>query len=144
MLVFEVISGMPSSLRLEIFPSNLRPMIGFYSGILGFTLLVHNGNYAYLRRDNIFIGAIENGSSESLEEKESYRRPKKGVEIVIEVDDLAKERERIVGKGWKLDTDIKARPWGLADFRLVDPDGYYLRITTHGPNRDGKGIQSIT
>jgi lactoylglutathione lyase len=21
------------------------------------------------------------------------------------------------------------RPWGLRDFRVVDPDGYYLRIT---------------
>jgi hypothetical protein len=23
------------------------------------------------------------------------------------------------------------RPWGLRDFRVVDPDGYYLRVT-HG------------
>jgi lactoylglutathione lyase len=22
------------------------------------------------------------------------------------------------------------RPWGLWDFRIVDPDGYYLRVTS--------------
>jgi hypothetical protein len=26
---------------------------------------------------------------------------------------------------------LQLRPWGLYDFRLTDPDGYYLRIT-HG------------
>jgi uncharacterized glyoxalase superfamily protein PhnB len=24
---------------------------------------------------------------------------------------------------------LTARPWGLRDFRLLDPDGYYWRIT---------------
>ncbi|MCO8270430.1 hypothetical protein M1L60_07450 [Actinoplanes sp. TRM 88003] len=27
--------------------------------------------------------------------------------------------------------ELRLRPWGLHDFRLDDPDGYYLRIT-HG------------
>jgi hypothetical protein len=25
---------------------------------------------------------------------------------------------------------IRTQPWGLRDFRIVDPDGYYLRVTT--------------
>jgi lactoylglutathione lyase len=25
---------------------------------------------------------------------------------------------------------IAERPWGLRDFRLADPDGYYWRVTT--------------
>ncbi len=24
---------------------------------------------------------------------------------------------------------MRDRPWGLRDFRVVDPDGYYLRLT---------------
>lgn len=123
---------MPASLRLEIFPSHLQQTIDFYTDILSFKLIKHDGDYAYLRRDHIFIGAIETGSTETLEQKESYRRPGKGVEIVIEVDDVDKERDFIVGKGWKLDSDVELQPWGLRDFRLVDPDGYYLRITAHG------------
>ncbi|KAK5198988.1 hypothetical protein LTR96_003640 [Exophiala xenobiotica] len=122
---------MPVSLRIEIFPTNLRRMIDFYCNVLHFKLVKHESNYAYLKRDSVFIGAIETPSSETLEEKESYRRPNKGIEIVIEVDDLEKERDFIVGKGSTLDADIASQPWGLKDFRLVDPDGYYLRITTH-------------
>ncbi|OAP56656.1 hypothetical protein AYL99_08768 [Fonsecaea erecta] len=114
---------MPASLRIEIFPSNLQRMIDFYSTILNFTLIKRNGGYAYLRRDDIFIGAIETGSSETLEEKTSYRRPNKGVEIVVELDELEKERDFIVDKGWKLDADIQWQEWGLKDFRLTDPDG---------------------
>jgi lactoylglutathione lyase len=53
-----------------------------------------------------------------------------GVEIVIEVDDLVAERDAIVTAGQALDEDIVERPWGLADFRVLDPDGYYIRFTT--------------
>lgn len=129
-------SVMPASLRVELFPSHLQPFIDFYTDVLSFKLVKHIDDYAYLKRDNIFIGAIETGSTETREQKESYRRPSKGIELVIEVDDLEKERDFIVGKGWKLDADIETQPWGLRDFRLVDPDGYYLRFTTHSAKRD--------
>ncbi|EXJ79765.1 hypothetical protein A1O3_08048 [Capronia epimyces CBS 606.96] len=127
---------MPASLRIELFPAHLEPMIAFYTDILSFKLIRHEGDYAYLQRDNIFIGAIETGSTETLEQKESYRRPSKGIEIVIEVDDVDKERDFVLRKGWKLDADIESQPWGLRDFRLVDPDGYYLRITSHSSKKD--------
>ncbi|KAJ9612363.1 hypothetical protein H2200_003960 [Cladophialophora chaetospira] len=122
---------MPASMRIELFPANLQQFIEFYTKTLRFTLLKHVDDYAYLQRDQTFIGAAETASDESLEQKGSYRRPKKGVEIIFEVDDLEGERDFIVGKGWNLDADIELQPWGLKDFRLVDPDGYYLRITTH-------------
>jgi lactoylglutathione lyase len=25
---------------------------------------------------------------------------------------------------------MRERPWGSKDFRIVDPDGYYLRLTS--------------
>jgi uncharacterized glyoxalase superfamily protein PhnB len=27
-------------------------------------------------------------------------------------------------------TPLQDQPWGLRDFRVVDPEGYYLRFTT--------------
>ncbi|KIW20163.1 hypothetical protein PV08_00738 [Exophiala spinifera] len=126
---------MPASLRIEIFPSDLQRMIDFYSNVLQFKLLKRQDTYAYLQRDNIFIGAIETPSSDTLERKIAYRSPNKGVEIVFEVDDLEHERDFIVSKGARLDADIALQPWGLKDFRLTDPDGYYVRITTHSVKR---------
>jgi lactoylglutathione lyase len=131
---------MPAALRIEIFPSDLQRMIDFYRNVLQFTLLKHEGTYAYLQRDSIFFGAIETSTTETSGDM-TCRQPPKGVELVIEVDDLVKERSAIVGRGWKLEVDIKLQPWGLEDFRLIDPDGYYIRITTHSPGRDGTGVQ---
>ena len=51
------------------------------------------------------------------------------VELVLEVDDLEAARARVLDSGWALDEDLTARPWGLTDFRLLDPSGYYWRVT---------------
>jgi lactoylglutathione lyase len=48
---------------------------------------------------------------------------------VLEVDDIAAERDRVVAAGWPLEEDLQDRPWGLTDFRILDSAGYYLRIT---------------
>jgi hypothetical protein len=37
--------------------------------------------------------------------------------------------DRVVAAGWPLEEDLQDRPWGLTDFRILDPGGYYLRIT---------------
>jgi lactoylglutathione lyase len=49
---------------------------------------------------------------------------------VLEVDDVAAERDLVVAAGWPLEQDLADRPWGLTDFRVVDAAGYYLRITS--------------
>ena len=58
-----------------------------------------------------------------------------GVEIVVEVDDVdaafARAREAAVIHGGQIEP-LAARPWGLTDFRLIDPDGYYIRVTSTG------------
>jgi len=35
----------------------------------------------------------------------------------------------LTAAGWPLAEDLQDRPWGLKDFRILDPAGYYLRIT---------------
>ena len=130
---------MPASLRIEVFPSDMKRFLDFYVGILQFNIRKQEGTYVFVQRDDIFIGAIEVSNNDTLPEKERYRRPTKGIEIVFEVDNLVAERDRILSQGWKLVDDIKKQEWGLEDFRLVDPDGYYVRITTHSPNSDAKG-----
>jgi lactoylglutathione lyase len=132
---------MPASMRIEIFPSDIQRCIDFYVDILQFKIRKHEGTYLFIQRGEIFIGAVEAPSSETAAAKAAYRKPTKGLEIVFEVDNLEAERDRILEKGWILDADIQMQEWGLRDFRLFDPDGYYLRVTTHSPNRDSKGGQ---
>ena len=115
---------MPASLRIEIFPSDMQRCLDFYVGVLGFQIRKRQGTYAFFARGSIYIGAVEVPSSDTRVEKEAYRRPTKGIELVLEVDDLRGERDKILSHGLDLETDIQEQEWGLEDFRLVDPDGY--------------------
>ena len=119
----------PTSLRLEIFPADLNATVRFYVDLLGFSLAADRRSdalpYLALQRDDVQIGAVVVPGGYP-----AHRRPPTGVEIVIEVDYLHVERDRIRLAGWPIEEDIMRRPWGLQDFRVLDPDGYYLRFTS--------------
>jgi lactoylglutathione lyase len=118
------------NLRIELFPQDLDAFFDFYTNVLRFLVDRDERHapipYVSVHRDAVRIGAVLS----SVQASPEHRIPPTGIEIVLEVEDLDAERETIVSLGWPLETDIVARPWGLRDFRLRDPDGYYLRFTT--------------
>lgn len=118
----------PTTLRVEIFPADLDATVTFYTNVLGFSLVTDQRathEYVFMGRDNVRIGAAARPGPAVGE----ARRPPSGVELVLEVDDIVEERDRVVAQGWPLEEDLCERPWGLTDFRLLDPCGYYLRLT---------------
>jgi predicted enzyme related to lactoylglutathione lyase len=121
---------MTERLRIEIFPVDLDRTVDFYVRVLRFELLrderTGTPRYASMRRGEVHVGAL----GQPVDIAAAARRPPAGVELVLEVDELEPERELILAAGWALEEDITARPWGLRDFRLLDPDGHYWRITT--------------
>ena len=48
---------------------------------------------------------------------------------MLEVDDVDAEYALVVSTGWPRDAELVVRPWGLRDFRLLDPAGHLLRLT---------------
>lgn len=127
-------------LRMELFVEDLDRAIAFYCGVLGFALLRRDEGYASVGRGDVTLGL---GPIAKLPDVGGYfTRPRLqanrglGVEIVLEAADVAEEFERVRATGYPLLDDLQDRPWGLADFRLADPDGYYLRVTSF-PVRDG-------
>lgn len=119
-------------IRFELFPAAIDATVDFYVGVLGFALDQDDRDtedpYVFLRRGEVRIGAV----LRTPVADDALRRPPTGVELVMEVDDLEAERDRIAATGWRLEEDIVERKWGLRDFRLLDPSGYYLRFTTPG------------
>lgn len=53
----------------------------------------------------------------------------KGVEIVMEIENIDALYDTFKNSTHLLEA-LREKPWGLRDFRLKDPFGYYLRITT--------------
>jgi catechol 2,3-dioxygenase-like lactoylglutathione lyase family enzyme len=117
------------TLRVEIFPDDLDAVVDFYTNVLRFLLTKDQRDdasaYVSLQRGSVRIGAARRAVGEAR----AGRVPPVGAELVIEVDDVAGERDHVVAAGWPLDADLQDRPWGLTDFRVLDPAGYYLRIT---------------
>jgi lactoylglutathione lyase len=52
------------------------------------------------------------------------------VEIVLEVPDVDAAYEQARSAGAEIAERPRLQPWGLRDFRLADPDGYYVRVTS--------------
>jgi catechol 2,3-dioxygenase-like lactoylglutathione lyase family enzyme len=117
------------SLRVEVFSADLGATADFYVRVLGFRLVrddrAASSPYLALARDDVQLGVA--GRAEVADR--AARRPPAGAELVLEVDDLEGERARVADAGWPVLEEVTRRPWGLRDFRLLDPDGWYLRIT---------------
>lgn len=123
--------------RFEFFVRDPQRSVDFYITILGFHQIQKGNNPFMVQRDEIQIGF---GYVEHLSESHYFRpeitsqRKGLGFEIVLEVDDddINSFYEDIKKTNYPIAEELKHQEWGLRDFRLVDPDGYYLRITSKG------------
>jgi predicted enzyme related to lactoylglutathione lyase len=117
-----------ASLRIELFPADLDVSVDFYVSMLAFAIARDDrpsgGRYVCLRRDDVVLGLAERSAA-----SDESAPGRVDVEIVLEVDDVTVERDRVLADGGTLADDVTTRPWGLTDFRLYDPDGNYWRVT---------------
>jgi predicted enzyme related to lactoylglutathione lyase len=114
------------TLRIELFTTDPHRSADFYRRVLRFSGQPGGADdYTALQRDQVTLGISPHPTAGDP----THRRPPTGTEIVLEVDDLAAEYAYVRDAGWPIDAPITEQPWGLVDFRIVDPDGYYLRIT---------------
>jgi uncharacterized glyoxalase superfamily protein PhnB len=116
-----------------LFPGDLDQTVDFYTVVLGFAVERDERDaaaaYVALRPGDVRVGAARRPPRGGAE-----RRPPTGVELVPEVDDLLKAHARVLASGWPVKEDITARPWRLSDYRVLDPSGYYWRLTEHESN----------
>lgn len=122
--------------RFELFVVDVDTTIKFYEDVLGFSTTRHESGYVALTNGDIKIGL---GLMVGLPDNHHFRThwpagslPGLGVEIVLEVNDVEgffrRAKDRIYKAGGEIQ-DIANQPWGLRDFRVIDPDGYYVRVT---------------
>jgi lactoylglutathione lyase len=122
-------------LRIELFVDDLDTSIGFYAA-LGFAVERREHDYASLRWGDAVIGLGPIAKLPPSGPGPGFTRERlagvrgAGTEIVLEVDDLDVALAAVHAAGHALAEEPTDRPWGLRDFRLTDPDGYYLRLTT--------------
>jgi catechol 2,3-dioxygenase-like lactoylglutathione lyase family enzyme len=123
----------PGFVFLELGTRRIDESIAFFQSVAGFRLTRRDGRYAELNTGvaelllvdpellpvgHPFQGKLA-GSGQGL-----------GVEIGLVVADLDQTFAALAQhKDWKVSTGIMRRPWGVRDFRVLSPEGYYLRFT---------------
>ncbi len=122
------------SLRLELFVTDMQKSIDFYTRVLGFERIGSDPTYVPVRSGAVVIGL---GPARNLPKMHYFNpglqkdRRGLGAEIVLEVDDVDSYFKRVKASGYQGSISaLREQSWGLTDFRIVDPDGYYLRITS--------------
>jgi catechol 2,3-dioxygenase-like lactoylglutathione lyase family enzyme len=124
--------------RLELFVEDLDASIAFYERALGFRPARREPEYASMRRGDAELGLVPvsalpaRGAGPGFSQERLARDRGAGVEIVLEVEDLSTAVAAVEQAGFELVEPPRERPWGLRDFRVADPDGYYVRVTTSG------------
>jgi lactoylglutathione lyase len=100
---------MEMTLPVEIFPDDLDPAVDFCTKIPGFTITkderAEPAAYVSLERGRVRIGAARRAVPGLC----AGRLPPSGAEFVLEVDDIAGERNRVAAAGWPLDEDLRDR-----------------------------------
>jgi lactoylglutathione lyase len=140
--------------KIELFVSNLEETADFYRRALGFEVgatreVALDG--AVLRHTPIWNGPtmIGLGLLPRLSPSHHLRREGLdaargvGVEFCLYVDDadLDLYYARAVRECKQVEP-LVVQPWGSRDFRVVDPDGYYVRISA--PDRDYRPLNIAT
>lgn len=129
-------SDTTNHLQIELHVPEFATVLDFY-GRLGFKKVWHrsektNPHYLVMERQGTIINFWP-GNDRVWEQEYFKQFPKEtkrgyGVEIFLPVDNIEAYYDEV-----KLFANIvgtlKLRPCGLRDFRMVDPFGYYLRIT---------------
>jgi lactoylglutathione lyase len=128
----------PVGVRFELFVDDVERSLAFYAAALGLQPPAgyDPDGYVPVGRGGLRIGL----QRRSALPRGHHFRPGHfagprgvGVEIVVEVDDVdaafALARDTAVTHGGQIEP-LAVRPWGRTDFRLIDPDGYYIRVTS--------------
>jgi catechol 2,3-dioxygenase-like lactoylglutathione lyase family enzyme len=127
----ETIAGRP--IVIEFFVSDIERSLAFYKS-LGFDVAKRYEDWMLLRRGDIKLSL--QGDTHAVAGPHYFtphiqRTPRgTGVEVSIQVSDVDAEFIRAKTAGLNIVKGIQDRPWKARDFRLADPDGYFIRITS--------------
>lgn len=118
-------------LRLELFVKSVPDSMDFYTRVLGFeTISYQPDDYSVFRKGAIQIALQSQSELLGDHPLKPHNRPAGlGIEIVLEVEDVEAAYAQVKAEQWHIADTLAQRPWGLRDFRVLDPNGFYIRIT---------------
>ena len=127
------VQNQSAKLQVNLAVKDLRVSAAFYTETFDFKERANNPGYILLQRNALVLGLK---TDELLWYPDPGEQPVEalargvGVELVLETSDIDQFHARMQQAGATIHEPLKEQPWGARDFRMLDPDGYYWRITS--------------
>lgn len=114
--------------KFELFVTDAAESIRFYE-VVGFSVVhAKPDGYSTIRSGRTVMALSPVPWWLPLRVVGVLRHPPIGTEIVLYTGRLDDLRERLVAAGHS-PSPVVLQPWGDRDFRITDPDGYYVRLS---------------
>lgn len=119
--------------KFELFVNDVESSTRFYEA-LGFSVAYRkpSDGYTTMEQDGVVVALSPLPRWLPIRWLGFLRLPPLGTEIVLYPESLADARAALERAGYA-PGEIRLQPWGHRDFRLRDPDGYYVRVSEGGP-----------
>lgn len=125
--------GIKMAFRIEFFVKDIEKSVVFYQNLLRLELAQQGENSASFISDESYLLLT---SFDVLEDnhyfkKHNFAKLGGGVEFIIITDQVEELYNSIKQKEPNsIESDLKQQSWGMVDFRVIDPDGYYIRVSS--------------
>jgi hypothetical protein len=125
----------PGFVFMELATTRVEEYLTFFAGVADFKPVTRKPGYIQASSDRAeltFIDPSYWSHGHPFSGKVTGSGQGIGIEIGIVVADLDKAYAAAVkfkDSGFPISTGIVLRPWGLRDFRVLAPEGYYFRFT---------------
>lgn len=125
----------PGFVFMEFGTQRVEEYVSYFESVANFKVMSRKPGYVQVRSklaELTFIDPMYWSKGHPFYQKITGSGQGVGIEIGIVVADLDKAYAAAApfkDKGWPIATGIVRRPWGARDFRVLAPDGYYLRFT---------------
>src|SRR5262249_49713722 len=114
----------PGFLFLELTVSDFDGNIKFFQDVAGYKVTRKEANFVILQTERGEL--LLNGRNRF---RDTPANRSGGVEVGLVVADLDETYAAAKKFDWRITSGIAKQPWGVRDFRVLSPDGYYLRFT---------------
>ncbi len=117
--------------RVKLYVNDIEKTLLFYEEVIGLKLYKRNMHAVRFNHDQFsLLLASDSTLNENHHFYDRKERKGNGFELIIVVDHIEDVYERCKEKRCTIQEEIQTYPWEMRGFKVVDPDGYFLRITS--------------
>ncbi|MED2794628.1 VOC family protein [Bacillus wiedmannii] len=117
--------------RVKLYVNDIEKSLLFYEEVIGLQLYKRSMHAARFNHDQF---SLLLATDSTLNENHYFYNQKEmkgnGFELIIVVDRIEEVYDRCKEKRCTIQEEIQTYPWDMRGFKVVDPDGYFLRITS--------------